>query len=228
MFPSDGLVPWKGRSRDASLERLFLNHVARSAVSPSVRFLNGRGVAYGDSVMAISRAPRVSGLNATDAALCYVATHRETGARYVGRTRRTLAERKKQHERDAAASRTNGPFPEALRRCGREAFTWRAVAEGEEEAIKFLEAGLIDAWGTARVGGLNAVGGLPVPPVRDLRYDRFAEEMDRDVCLLHMFNDLEEVVRYVEKHGVTLRGDSLDALRDLATRLLTAVSCAES
>lgn len=228
MSPRDGLVPRKGRFQDASLERLFLNHVARSAVSPSVRFLNGPGVPCGDGVMPISREPRVSGLNATDAALCYVATHRETGARYVGRTLRTLAERKNQHERDAAASRTNGPFPEALRSCGREAFTWRVVAEGEEEAIKLLEAGLIDAWGTARIGGLNAVGGLPVPPVRDLRYDRFAEEMDRDVCLLHMFNDLEAVVRYVEKHDATLRGDSLDALRDLATRLLAAVSHAES
>lgn len=174
--------------------------------------------------MTLLHAPRVSGLDATEAALCYVAVHRETGAHYVGRTRRTLAERKKQHERDAAAGRTDGPFPEALRHYGPEAFSWRAVAEGQEEAIKLLEAGLIDAWGTARAGGLNAVGGLPVPPVRDLRYDRFAEEMDQSVYSLHMLNDLEAVVRYIENHGAILGGTSFDALSDLATRLQAAVS----
>ena len=113
------------------------------------------------------------------------------------------------------------------RRCGQGAFTWRVVAGGEEQAIKLLEAALIAAWGTSRLGGLNAVGGLPEPPVRDLDYDRFAEEMDRDVRLPHMFTDLEAVIGYVEKHGPTLRGDSLDALRGSATRLLEAVPRAD-
>ena len=177
--------------------------------------------------MAFPRQPLLPGLAPADTALCYVATHRETGARYVGITRRTLGERKNQHERDAAAARTDGPFPKALRLCGPGAFTWRVVAEGEKQAVKLLEAALIAAWGTARLGGLNAVGGLAEPPVRDLDYDRFAEEMDQDVRLLHMFNDLEAVVDYVEKHGATLSGDSLEALRGLATRLLEAGPCAE-
>ena len=177
--------------------------------------------------MALPREPLLPGLASADTALCYVATHRETGARYVGITRRTLAERKSQHERAAAADRTNGPFPEALRRCGPGAFTWQVVAEGEEQAIKLLEAALIAALGTTSLGGLNAVGGLAEPPVRDLDQDRFAEEMDRDVRLLDMFNDLEAVIGYVEKHGPTLRGDSLDALRGLATRLLEAVQRAD-
>ena len=177
--------------------------------------------------MALLHAPRVSGLAATDPALCYVATHRETGKRYVGFTRRTLAQRKNEHERDAEAGRADGPFHEALRLCGPEAFTWLAVAEGEAEVIKLLEAALIAAWGAARLGGLNAVGGLAEPPVRDWDFDRVAEERDRDVCLLDMFNDLEAVIRYVEEHSATLSGDSLDALRGLAARLLAAVSRAE-
>ena len=177
--------------------------------------------------MTLPGAPRVSGLATADAAICYVATHGETGKRYVGITRRTLAERKNQHERDAAAGRADVPFHKALRRFGSETFTWRAVAEGEEQAIKLLEAALIAAWGTARLGGFNAVGGLAEPPVRDSGYECFAEEMDLNVRLLHMFNDLEAVIRYVEKYGATLVGDSLDALRGLATRLLAAVSRVE-
>ena len=169
------------------------------------------------------RQPLLPGFVSSSEALCYVATHRETGKRYVGITRRTLAERRSQHHRDAAAGRTDGPFPEALRLCSPEAFSWRVVGEGEEEAMKLLEAALISAWGTARLGGLNAVGGLAEPPLRDLGYDSFAEEMDREVHLLHMFNDLEAVIRYVEQHGATLYGDSLDTLRDLAARLLAAV-----
>ena len=66
---------------------------------------------------------------------------------------------------------------------------------GEEAAMKFLEAALISAWGSAGLGGLNAVGGVAEPPVRDLGYDSFAEEMDRDVHLLHTFNDLEAIIR---------------------------------
>lgn len=66
--------------------------------------------------------------------------------------------------------------------------------------------------------------GLPVPPVGDLGYDRFAEEMDQSAYLPHMLNDLEAVVRYVENHGATRGGNSSDALSDLATRLQAAVS----
>ena len=66
-----------------------------------------------------------------------MATHRETGKRYVGFTRRTLAQRKNEHERDAG--QRGRPFHEALRLCGPDAFTWLAVAEGEAEVIKLLE-----------------------------------------------------------------------------------------
>lgn len=133
--------------------------------------------------MSLPRKPWLPGLVVAGTTLCYVAMHRETGARYVGITSRSLSERKNQHERDAAAGRTDGPFPELLRRCGPEAFTWRVIAEGEEPAIKLLEAALISAWGIADLGGLNAVGGLPEPPVRELDTDRFAEEMDQNVRL---------------------------------------------
>lgn len=158
-------------------------------------------------------------------AICYVATHRKTGKRYVGMTCRSLDERMNEHTRNAAGGRTNGPFPAALR-CEPEAFNWQVVAEGEERVIKLLEAALIAAWGTAELGGLNAVGGLSEPPVRDLNYDLFAEKMDRNVRLLDMFNDLEAIVCYVEEHSATVGGYS-DTIKDLANRLLSAVSHGE-
>lgn len=77
--------------------------------------------------------------------------------------------------------------------------------------------------GTAHLGGLNALSGLAVLPIRDPGHDSCAEETDRDVRLLDILDDLEAVIRYVKKHRVSLSGDSLDALRELAARLLAAV-----
>ena len=150
----------RARVRRCACRRRSEALVAALRLDVRARWLRGwRGLACGGGVMALPREPLLPVLASADTALCYVATHRETGARYVGITRRTLAERKSQHERAAAADRTNGPFPEALRRCGPGAFTWQVVAEGEEQAIKLLEAALIAALGTTSLGGLNAVVG---------------------------------------------------------------------
>ena len=76
--------------------------------------------------------------------LCYVATHTESGRQYVGITQNTLEIRRKQHEADAKRKTVTTPFHRALREYGKDAFTWRVVAEGDDEVIKLLEHVLIE------------------------------------------------------------------------------------
>ena len=149
--------------------------------------------------------------------ICYVATHNDSGKRYVGITKRSLKARRSQHERDAANNRLDTPFHKALRQYGNDAFTWKVVAEGEDEVIKLLETALIAAWGTARLGGFNATGLYAEAPVRDLGYEEFAEGMDAGVQFMYMLYDLDSIVRYCEEHysGSTC----LEELTGLATRL---------
>lgn len=97
--------------------------------------------------MALPHAPRVSGLAAAGAPLCIVAIHREAGTRYLGISRRTLAQRKNEHGRAEETGRTDGPFHGVLRLCGQDAFTWLALAEAGVEIIELLEAALIATWG---------------------------------------------------------------------------------
>ena len=149
--------------------------------------------------------------------ICYVATHNDSGKHYVGITKRSLKVRRSQHERDAANNRLNTPFHKALRQYGNDAFTWKIVAEGEDEVIKLLETALIAALGTARLGGFNATGLYAEAPVRNLGYEEFAEGMDADVRFIHMLYDLDSIVCYCEEHysGSTC----LQELTELATRL---------
>ncbi len=149
--------------------------------------------------------------------ICYVATHNDSGKRYVGITKRSLKARRSQHERDAANNRLDTPFHKALRQYGNNAFTWKVVAEGEDEVIKLLETALIGAWNTASLGGLNATGLYAEDPVRNLGYEEFAERMDADVRFIYMLYDLDSIVRYCEEHyyGST----NLEKLTGLAMRL---------
>ena len=152
--------------------------------------------------------------------ICYVATHNDSGQRYVGITKHGLKARRSQHERDAMNTRLDVPFHNALREYGKDAFTWKVVAEGEDEAIKLLEHVLIERWRTNELGGFNAVGGYAVPPVRDLEADRMFEEYQRDVQLLDMLNDLNSIVRYCEENHPN---QHLGDLRELGTRLLKRI-----
>ncbi len=149
--------------------------------------------------------------------ICYVAVHNDSGKRYVGITKRSLKARRSQHERDAMSNRGRVFFHHALREYGKDAFTWKVVAEGEDEVIKLLETALIAAWGTAYLGGFNSTGLYAEAPLRDLGYEEFAEQMDADVRELHMINDLDSIVRYCEEHysGSICRKE----LTELATRL---------
>ena len=100
-------------------------------------------------------------------------------------------------------------------------FTWEVVAEGEDEVIKLLETALIAAWGTARLGGFNSTGLYTEAPIRDLGYEKFAEQMDAKVREMDMLNDLGSIVRYLEEHYSGSIG--LEDLRELGTRLLKRV-----
>ena len=154
---------------------------------------------------------------------CYVVTHKDSGKRYVGITKRSLKVRKSQHERDAMRECDRGPFfHHALRECGKDAFTWEIVAEGEDEVIKLLETSLIGAWDTARLGGFNSTGFYAEPPVRDLGYEKFAEGMDASIGQLDMMNDLASIVRYCEEHRHSL-ADRLQDIRELGTQLVKCV-----
>ena len=62
--------------------------------------------------------------------ICYMATHNDSGRHYVGITKRGLKTRRSQHERDAKNKPFAGPFHDALRKYGKDAFTWKVVAEG--------------------------------------------------------------------------------------------------
>ena len=150
--------------------------------------------------------------------ICYVAAHNDSGRRYVGITKRGLKARRSQHERDAANTRLDVPFHNALREYGKDAFTWKVVAEGEDEAIKLLEHVLIEAWRTNELGGFNAIGGFAAPPVRDLDADRMFEEGQHNAQLLDMLNDLNSIVRYCE--GNDLNPERCEDIRELGTRLL--------
>lgn len=154
---------------------------------------------------------------------CYVATPKDSGKRYVGITKRSLKVRKSQHERDAMRESDQGPFfHQALRECGKDAFTWEIVAEGEDEVIRILETALIGAWGTARSGGFNSTGLYAEAPVRDLKYEKFAEELDAGTSQLHMLNDLSSIVRYCEEQPY-ISLERLEDIRELGTRLVKCV-----
>lgn len=153
--------------------------------------------------------------------ICYVAIHKDSGRRYVGITKRGLKTRRSQHERDAMNKRSDVFFHDALREYGKDAFAWKVVAEGEDEVIKLLETALIAAWGTARLGGFNSTGLYAEAPVRDLGYEKFAEEMDARVREMHMLNKLDSIICYLEEHCSGSIG--LEDLRELGTRLLKRV-----
>ena len=113
-------------------------------------------------------------------------------------------------------------FHYALREYGKDAFTWEVVAEGEDKVVKLLETALIAAWDTARLGGFNSTGLYAEAPVRDLGYEKFAEEMDANVREMDMLNDLASIVRYCEEHTHMSKKRS-QYIREMGMRLLKCV-----
>ena len=101
--------------------------------------------------------------------ICYVATHDGSGRRYVGITKGPLSLRKKNHESHARKEVGNTFFHQAIRAYGFDKFSWKVVAEGDEEAIRLLEHALIHTWQTNWPDqGFNCKGGamwIDQPPL---------------------------------------------------------------
>ena len=127
--------------------------------------------------------------------ICYSAKHNDSGKQYIGVTSRDLDTRKAEHESHSANSnRTN--FHSALLKYGKENFTWKVEAEGNEEVIKKLERMLIADRQTLVPRGFNSTNeasGHFLPPTNDELH--FFEEMDRNVAEIEMVYDLLDVLR---------------------------------
>ena len=155
--------------------------------------------------------------------ICYLATARD-GRRYVGVTKRTLEDRRAQHERDARTGR-GSLFQMAIGKFGAEAFVWEVLAEGREDVVKILEGALISRWGlTGWRTGFNGQGGLydlgDEPPAVMQGYRDFEHGMDRLVAEMELVYDLEKVVGYVERNSSETLEHAANEMRSLGERLV--------
>ena len=121
--------------------------------------------------------------------ICYSATHNWSRKLYVGVAHRDLDVRKAEHESHSAnGSRT--AFHSALRKYGKENFTWKVQAEGGDEVIRKQERVLIAEWRTLVPKGLNSINEAYEHelPAADDEF-RFFEQMDLRVAEMAMAYD---------------------------------------
>ena len=132
--------------------------------------------------------------------ICYSATHNASGKQYIGITTRDLAARKAEHETHSAQGGQT-MFHTALLRYGKENFSWKVEAEGEDEVIKKLERMLIADRRTLVPRGFNSTNeayGHYLPPTKDEL--SFYEDMDTRVAEIHMVYDLLDFLREATKN----------------------------
>ena len=143
-----------------------------------------------------------------DAAICYIATHDESGKCYIGITKQKLSDRKSDHESSAKAGSHKSRLHDAIREYGRDAFSWKVIAKGSEVAMQALEQILIYEWETSDPNkGFNERGGNEGqiryqmrksewksygPPWMDVPLMPFSRQ---PVALLDLMNDIETIVR---------------------------------
>ena len=151
--------------------------------------------------------------------ICYVATHVDSDRRYVGITKRTLKERKWQHENYAKRGRTDSRLYDAIRQYGTDAFAWEIVAEGREDVIKLLERTLINEWDTNRYDGFNTQGPEVPPDVGELYPGH-----DWAISVMDMLNGLNSIVSFCENHWI----EKSDVLREMGGRLIKRADKLES
>ena len=101
-----------------------------------------------------------------------------------------------------------------------DAFSWKMVAEGDEEVIRLLENALIHTWQTNfSEYGFNTKGGaewIDQPPLTQRPYDY--ADISVNVGVLHMMNDLNGIISWVERNDPG--GDCCSDLREMCCRLL--------
>lgn len=92
--------------------------------------------------------------------IVYMARNRLNGKGYVGKTKRTLEQRVKEHAH-AAEIGSQQPFHRAIRKHGFEAFEWFVLADDAqtEQQLNEQEVHQISRWRTFGPGGYNATKG---------------------------------------------------------------------
>lgn len=122
--------------------------------------------------------------------ICYSATHNPTGKRYIGISHRDLPSRQAEHESQSVRGSGN-LFHCALRKHGKDSFTWITLATGDEEVMKILERVLIGRWETYRPNGFNSMNEASEfeLPLSDKSLD-FFEEMDMGIAEMDKASDL--------------------------------------
>jgi predicted GIY-YIG superfamily endonuclease len=128
--------------------------------------------------------------------ICYLVTHESSGKQYVGISNRDLATRRAEHESHSASSTFNAKFHSALREYGKDTFTWKVVADGEEEGIKILERVLINKWRTLFPKGFNSTNEASEFECPDEGTLSFFEEMD---TLIHQSSEDRKCVNNLYK-----------------------------
>ncbi len=153
--------------------------------------------------------------------ICYVATHNESGRRYVGITKGSLSLRRSTHESHAKKEVDNTFFHQAIRAYGADGFSWKVVAEGDEEVIRLLENALIHTWQTNWPDqGFNSKGGaewIDQPPLTQPPED-YSDSPFGNVDVLYMMYSLDAIVSWVERNYPD--GDRCSDLREMGDRLL--------
>ena len=152
--------------------------------------------------------------------ICYVATHKSSGRRYVGITNSTLSLRRSAHESHAKQEQDGTFFHQAIRTYGADGFSWKTVAEGNREIIGLLENALIHTWKTNFPEyGFNTKGGaewIDRPPLTRQPEDYI--DISVNVDALHMMNDLNAIVGWIERNH--LGGGHCSDVREMCDRLL--------
>ena len=151
--------------------------------------------------------------------ICYIATHVDSGKRYVGITKQTLVRRKSEHESLAKRGSKACRLYDSIREYGTNAFRWEIVAEGRDDVIKLLERTLINVWDTNRYDGFNTQGPEVPPDVGELYPGH-----DWTISVMDMLINLNSIISFCEKHQI----ENSDALRELGSRLIKRADALES
>lgn len=90
----------------------------------------------------------------------YLATCRDNGKQYIGKTVQSMAHRKWQHRKGSGVKGTGAIFYNAIKKHGFDNFDWEVLFESDDEGLLFeKEAEFVDKYGTLAPQGYNAISG---------------------------------------------------------------------
>jgi hypothetical protein len=128
-----------------------------------------------------------------DCMICYMAVLNRSGEKYIGITNRELRIRKSEHESQAENPTDNHLLHRAIRKYGKEEFTWFVLAKGEKAIIETVENVLIKHMKTLAPYGFNSKDEYcdDLPTDDELA---FFEKMDTNVQAMDVINDLNSIL----------------------------------